>query len=172
MLYFSVGMPQSGKSTVAAKWRDLVQCNKYQHPQDVANNNWWWTINNGDIKHPVIVNGDDFRLATHGQVYRRLSESIVWGHVHVAIQALLLTGHTVFFDETNSSEWSIRRIFEIDANAVPVFVNTPKETCIARAIEKGQDDLVPVIERVSENLKIMTPERIEEIRREYVKPSA
>ena len=168
MLYFSVGMPRSGKSTIARDWsgpygpddpRDL-----YTETITYDGAHYWNDFTRKPSK--VIVCGDDFRLAAHGQVYRRLSEGLVWGHIQVAIQALLKTGHTVFFDETNSSPWSIERIFEIDSDAVPVFVKTPMETCIERALANNQEYLVPVIKRVAKNLEYMTPERIEEIRKD------
>lgn len=172
MLYFSVGMPRSGKSTLAKDWADRFGPDD---PRDMytdtiiynGGGKMWFNFNE-KVLGKVIICGDDFRLACHGQVYRRLSEGVVWGHIQVAIQALLNTGHKVFFDETNSSPWSIERIFEIDVHAIPVFVTTPKEVCIQRALDNKQDYLVPVIEKIAKNLEVMTAEKIEEIR-EYVK---
>jgi tRNA uridine 5-carbamoylmethylation protein Kti12 len=170
MLYFSVGMPRSGKSTIAKEWagkfgpddpRDVYMDSI---TSDTLCTKWW--IDFTPRYGKVVVCGDDFRLATHGQVYRRLSECDVSAHVLTAIKALLLTGHTVFFDETNSSAWSIERIFEIDPDAIPVFIRTPKEVCIQRALDNKQDYLVPVIEKVAKNLEYMTPEKIEEIRKD------
>ncbi len=103
-LVYMRGLPRSGKSTLA----EMVS---------------------KEIPNSVIICGDDFRLATYGQTYIRLAEPCVSQSVLTSVRALLMRC-TVIFDETNSSEWSLRRIYEIDRGAIMIPVSTPKEKCL------------------------------------------
>jgi len=48
---------------------------------------------------------------------------------------------------------SIKRLLEIDNNAVAITIDTDEATCIQRAIDTNQNDLIPAIKRVGRNLK-------------------
>lgn len=118
VLHMTVGLPRSGKSTWAR------------------------------MQGVPVVNPDSVRFALHGKLWDASREAEVWAHVDLMIRSLFLAGHKqVILDATNvtkdrrdiwvSSQWAImHHVFE-----------TPKEICIARAIEMGRDDLVPVIEK-------------------------
>ena len=108
-LVFSVGLPRSGKSTFTESWGEA--------------HSW----------HPrVIINVDDYRSVIAGQNYHRNSEPLVWGCVSTTTKALL-KNYSVFFDDTNTSEWSLQRLFEIYPQAQYVMVHTAPDVCVARA---------------------------------------
>lgn len=129
-LYFCIGCPRSGKSTYCKKWVDEKT----------------------ETTKKVIVNVDEIRLSLHGNRYEPLAETIVFAITHVMIRALLNQGFDVIVDETNTTEISIQRLLEIDANARPILIDTPPEECKKRAIETNQSDLIPVIDRIYENI--------------------
>lgn len=126
-LYFTVGMPRSGKSSFCEEFVS-------QRPKR------------------VIVCSDDIRLAIHGKRYEPLAETMVFAVKHIMIRALLNRGFVVIVDGTHSTEISIQRLLEIDERAVGIVFDTTKETCIERAISTGQEDLIPAIERIEGNL--------------------
>lgn len=140
-LIFVRGFPRSGKSTFCVKYLN-------------------------EFPFYTIVCGDNFRMATHGQTYNRLAEPAVSQAVLIAIRALLIGHQSVIFDETNSSEWSLRRIFEIDPYAVYYDIGTEKKECIRRN-ESTCVRKVPleVFDRVEHNLLTIDPEVI---RKDYL----
>lgn len=153
-LFFTRGLPRSGKSTFARKWltnqkyslKDMLYDNKYK-----------------ELYFPlrrVIVCGDDFRLATYGQEYDRSCEFASALTMFTAIKALL-KNHCVLFDETNSSEWSLRRIFEICPNAEYIDIRTEKKECLKRNNKKIAEF---VFDRIENNLLNIDPE---DIRKDY-----
>ena len=123
-LVLTIGLPRSGKST--------------------------WALTRGF----PIVNPDSVRLALHGQAFIAEAESMVWTIAKYMVRALFLAGHdTVILDATNvtrkrrddwwSTEW-IRKYKVFNASAA---------TCIKRARKGGREDLVPIIERMAEQLE-------------------
>lgn len=126
-LYFTIAASRSGKSTYANKW-----------------------VNEGEKR--VIVCSDDIRKSLHGNRYSAYAETMVFGIKHIMIRSLLSRGFTVLVDGTHTSEISITRILEIDPTAEAILIKTTKEECINRAINLGQNDLVPVIERQFRNI--------------------
>lgn len=121
-LILTVGLPHSGKST--------------------------WALTQG---YP-IVNPDSIRLAVHGQTFLPSAEPLVWTIARYMVKSLFFAGHDrVILDATNmtrkwrdewlSNEWNVRyRVFD-----------TPKDVCIARAMDGGREDLVLAIERMALN---------------------
>lgn len=147
-LYFVIGMPRSGKSTFCKKWCDSDTASKVDVTYDP--DNLKYKINR--LIRRVIVNVDSIRLALHGNRYEPLAETMVFSITHVMIRSLLNQGFDVIVDETNTTEISIQRLLEIDSNARPILIDTPVEECKRRAIETGQPDLIPVIDRINENI--------------------
>jgi predicted kinase len=146
-LHFTIGCARSGKSTFCTKWvRDV-------------------DLTNSDNLPRVISCSDDIRLALHGQRYNSKAEPMVFGIKQVMIQALLSRGHDVIVDGTHTSDISIRRILEIDPNAVPHIFDTNVNICIERAYKTGQDDLVPVIKRHNQQLQKILSEGFESVRK-------
>lgn len=132
-LLMMVGLPRSGKSTWA----------QYHH-------------------YP-IVNPDSIRLVLTGQRVVQQAEPMVWTMARYMVEALFLAGHhTVILDATNinkkyrdqwrSPNWNIRM----------KIIPTSPDVCKQRAIATGQDDLLPVIDRMYAEL--MTPENVEDLK--------
>ena len=125
-----VGLPRSGKST--------------------------WSRNSG---HPV-VNKDAIRLALHGQRFYEPAETMVHATSLLMADSLLRVHDTVIVDECNvtakrRSEWQKRfeRPGECEVN-FHVIWTSPQE-CIRRA--KGDEVLVPVIQRMAEEWDLQKP---------------
>lgn len=121
-LLVTAGLPRSGKTTL---------CNEKYKPMGFT-----------------IVNPDSFRLAIHGQRFLAPAEPLVWACVFAAVDALLLAGNDVIVDATNTTEK--RRAPWRERGAKFIVVGTTKEECIARATKEGDMDIIPVIERMSQ----------------------
>lgn len=123
VLYCMVGLPRSGKSTIAAILR---------HERG-------WPV----------ISPDAMRLAVHGRVYIRESEEAVWTFVKYAVKALFLSGHNeVIFDACNLSREQRRAWVKLFPRRNFIIVNTDADTCLERAERGSRVDLVPVIERM------------------------
>ena len=124
ILILTVGLPRSGKST--------------------------WAMTTG---YPV-VNRDAIRLALHGQAFIGQAEDMVTAIEGYMVRSLFEAGHpTVIVDATHLKEkyrerwsygpWDVRiKSFDV-----------PASECIERAKNDGREDLIPVIERMSENIE-------------------
>jgi hypothetical protein len=120
-LLFTVGLPRSGKTTLANKLR--------------AEEGY------------VVVNPDSFRLAIHGQRFLASAEPFVWAAVYASVDALMLSGHRVIVDATNISRerrepWQSR-------GGYPLVMGTTTEECIRRAMFVADGEIIPVIERMA-----------------------
>lgn len=125
-LYFTCGLPHSGKSTFCNEWANSV----------------------GD-KPKVVLAGDDFRLAMTGHVYLPHAEAHIFAVLDTAALALLNRGYDVLIDETATSDATVMRYLRLDINATPIFIKTPPEECKKRAILAGREYLLPVIDRLT-----------------------
>ncbi len=134
-LYFTVGVPAAGKSTV---------CNDFVKNPPLSND-----PDNACVARPrVVISGDDFRVATLGREYVPSSEHLIFSLMDTAIAALLHRGFDVLVDETSTSRPTLMRYLRLDPNASPIFLDTPREECERRAVEAGRPYLLPVIERL------------------------
>jgi len=130
-LIMMMGLPRSGKSTIAALIRD-------------------------ELPNSAIVEPDAVRLAMHGERYIESAEPYVWATSYVMVEALFRAGtETVIIDSTSMSEGArkswLKRFGHLDDVVIDVVhVETPREVCIDRAYETLQDDLVPVINRMAD----------------------
>ena len=122
-LILTVGLPKSGKSTYARQFWNQVP----------------------------IVCPDEIRLALHGQRFVAAAEPFVWAIAHVMVEALFRAGHPqVVLDATNTTrkrraEWLSDRW----QTSVRV-IDTPAAVCLERARREGDDEIVPIIERMAE----------------------
>jgi predicted kinase len=123
-LILMVGLPRSGKTTTA------LELSK-------------------ELSAP-IVNPDAIRLAVHGKAFYPPAEPIVWGIAKTMVTALFQAGHdTVIVDACNNTT-KRRAEWKTGAWDVEVwYVATNYHTCRARAEENGDQDLLPVIERMA-----------------------
>lgn len=164
-LFFCIGLPRCGKSTFCQKWANGDILSKVS--VDYDSDNMSYKINR--LVKRVVVNVDEIRLSLHGNRYEPLAETMVFAITHVMIRTLLNQGYDVIVDETNTTEISIQRLLEIDPNATPIFIDTPIEECKKRAIETGQPDLLPVIDRIYGNLQRIKEVGIETFIKKIVK---
>jgi len=124
-LILTVGLPQSGKST--------------------------WAQKQG---HP-IVNRDAIRLAFHAHAYIQESEPVISVLEEYMVKSLFIAGHdTVIVDATHLrpeyiERWQKSKLWEVQ---LKYFTGVPVEECIRRARENGREDLIPIIERMSERM--------------------
>lgn len=105
-----------------------------------------------------IVSPDAIRLALHGQRFAPEAEGFVWSIARVMARSLFLAGHqTVVIDATHVTrarrdEWRDALRGMVDEVQV-CFIDTPAEECIRRARAAGDEEIVPVIERMAAALE-------------------
>ena len=136
MLCFLVGLPRAGKSTYCHDW--IKGAFPWQRPR-------------------VVISGDTFRKALHGHDYLPWAEGQVFASMDTAIRALMLSGFDVLVDETSTTQSTILRYLRIDIDAKPIFINTPVEACIERAIATNKPYLVEPIKRMNDQLQRLLP---------------
>ncbi len=123
-LILTVGLPRSGKST--------------------------WAMKQG----VPVVNPDSIRYAIHGQRFLAQAEPLVWATAYTMARALFLAGHeTVIVDATNVTqkrrdEWKAQLGSFVDEITVHALL-TPAAVCIAQARAEGDEEIIPVIERMA-----------------------
>ncbi len=128
-LILMMGLPRSGKSTVAKK-----------------------------MVYP-IVSPDAIRLAVHGKAFLQEAEYLIWPMAVMMVKALFAAGHhLVILDATNHTKerrkfWRDAGDWSLTYHLVP----TSKDTCVMRATTEedladppSDFSLVPVIERMAE----------------------
>ena len=96
-----------------------------------------------------MVNPDSIRLAIHGQRFIDKAEPFVWATAKAMVRALFIAGHkTVIVDATNNTKK--RRADWFDDSWATFFkvIDTPAATCIERAKAVGDNEIIPVIERM------------------------
>lgn len=139
-LYYTIGLPGSGKSLAANKWVTYDVDLLYDEERLSCDYR---------LRRPrVVIGGDDFRIGTHSLEYLRTSEGLVFAQMDTAIRALLYRGFDVLVDETSTTEATLLRYYLMDFNAQAIIIDTPAEECVRRAKESGRDYLVPCIEQM------------------------
>lgn len=128
IMYVTVGLPRSGKTTLANKWMNELK--------------------------GVIVNRDTIRLVAHGHVFRASAEPLITFIEETMVRSLLTTGtQTVIIDGTNSlpsfrNKWRlVAKEFGYEINFVNVI--TSSDECIKRAKTDDRYDLIPIIGRMA-----------------------
>ena len=134
ILILMVGLPRSGKTTAA---NGLVEG-----------------------QGAVIVNSDLIRKAIHGEAFIPTAEPFVWAIARVMVQALFLAGHTVvILDATNNTK-ARRDAWKGPWKRMYHTVDTSKKVCIQRAVTEGDEEIVPVIERMAEAFEPVEPDEL------------
>jgi predicted kinase len=118
----------------------------------------WLKESDPDGLHRVVVNADTIRLAIHGNRYNHYSEPLVFSAQYLMLKTHYLYGYHICFDETSTTDTSIKRILEIDPNATPIVFNTPPEICWQRAQANNQLDMYQVIQRHHRQLRKLLDE--------------
>lgn len=123
-LILTVGLPRSGKST--------------------------WAKATG----LPMVNRDAIRLALHGQPFLLDAEDMVTAIETYMVKSLFNAGHkNVVVDATHLKE-KYRKRWEGGPWEISLKVfDEPPHVCIDRALKDGRGDLIPIIERMAENIE-------------------
>ena len=112
----------------------------------------------------VRVCPDDVRRVLHGRAHHPPAEPLVWANAELTVRALLLGGHTVVVDATNTTSrrrapWL--RVARDQEVTIEAFVlEMPKAECHER--NRASADPVPaeVIDRMNEQWEPVTEEGI------------
>mgnify|MGYP002622657040 CR=1 FL=1 len=121
-LFITVGLPRSGKSTV---------------------------IRESYANRMPVVSPDAIRLAMHGQRFAIQAEPLVWATAKIMLNALIGAGNTqICIDATNTTRWQ-RDSWLPEAKRHFLVFETPARICKERAVATGQDDLIPIIEKMN-----------------------
>lgn len=132
-LILMVGLPGSGKTTVAKKLMVALGA--------------------------PIVSPDSIRLEMYGTSFDPHFERQVWDTVSLMIRSLFRAGHSrVVLDACNISKK--RRAEWISAlwDSEYIELRVSPEVCRQRAVEKGRPDLLPVIERMEGEKEAVSPD--------------
>jgi predicted kinase len=128
-LHIVFGLPRSGKSTF---------CDQL--------------VRKTDNQPRVIIAGDDIRKALTGERYNDLAEGFVRSIKYTMVRALFNRGHYIILDGTYTKIYNWRELFQVDKDLEYTFIDTEVSECIRRAILTQQDDLIPVIQKMADNL--------------------
>ena len=131
-LILTVGLPRSGKSTWAKEYTK-----KKGYP---------------------IVNKDSVRLALYGKRFLPEAEEMIHAITKIMVKALFNAGHdTIIIDETNITRkrrnaWKLFDDIRVCFKVFDVDIKVLKQ----RAISTKQDDLVEVIDKMTEKFEELT----------------
>lgn len=132
ILYVCVGLPRSGKSTYCKQFIRF----RGNH---------------------CLISGDAVRFALTGERYNRNAEEMVHVVKYLSIKAALLNHQNVVYDGTNTTRESIQKIEQIvkeyGADIYFWIFNTSVSLCVQRAMQTKQDDLIPVITNMGNQIK-------------------
>lgn len=129
------GLPRSGKST--------------------------WIKNNKT--NEVIISADDIRYLVYGQRYWQDGESLMWSIRKIILEYMMKQGLDIIIDETNITKESRKSIIKLAKKYNYYIIGNIIEgvqinTCINRAIESNQFNLIPVINRMAEQFQLLEKE--------------
>ena len=139
-LALMVGLPRSGKSTYARALQEV---------------GW------------VRIEPDAFRKALHGGAFFSPAEPIVWASAELAVRALLLGGHAVLVDATNTtrrrrSGW-IRIARDVGAPVEAFVMTTTAEECRRRNLSRRHRVPEEVMDRMARQWEPIAPEEIPKV---------
>lgn len=137
ILLVMIGLPRSGKTTMAARI--------------------------GRWLGAQIVSPDAIRLALHGERFNKAAESTVWYLAEMMVRSLANTGYGhIILDATNTTQ-ARRQMWwgRADMDTYFLRVDTPADECIRRARGQCDHEIVPIIERMAANQEPLTDEQAE-----------
>jgi hypothetical protein len=142
-LTFLIGLPRSGKTTLANRWQNgeisFIDGEICHSPVE------------GLRKNRVVVKPDIIRL-TLGHRYNSYIEHHIKAITYTMVSALLLDGYHVLLDDTHTTQHSIKEVLRLDTNADHYFNRALPLICVQRATLTNQEDLIPIIEKMTNNL--------------------
>ena len=125
-----IGLPRSGKTT--------------------------WIQNNKT--NEVIISADDLRYLVYNQKFWADGEPQVWYVRSILLKYIMSQGVNIIIDETNTlkqrREPIIRLAKQNGYKVIGIVCTTSKDRCICRAKQANQEDLIPIIEKMSDQYEI------------------
>lgn len=138
-VYIMVGLPRSGKSTYAKRYKGLY----------------------------AIVSADQLRYLVYSQRFWGPGEDTMWAIRKIVLKMLMEQGIDIVIDETNTTVSRRKPIVDLAREygyfVEAVVIDTPKETCIERARADGDDSLIPIIERMAGQFEPVQQEEVDYI---------
>lgn len=122
-LYTMVGIPGSGKSTIA-----------------------------NQIPNTVVISSDAIRKELYGAEEIQGNGKQVFDLVYKRIGEKLAKGNDVVFDATNLTPWTRSAVFRFTAEHIAVFVNTSLDDCLERNAARERKVPEEVIYRMYHSL--------------------
>jgi predicted kinase len=93
---------------------------------------------------------DEIRRALHGERYLQLAEPMVWTVATLMVRALFGAGHErVILDACNNTR-KRRDPWSKEFPTVFKVIDTSAETCLERALNRGDQYIVPIIGRMAQ----------------------
>jgi predicted kinase len=122
-LYTMVGVPGSGKSTIAKQ-----------------------------IPNTVIVSSDSIRKELYGSEEIQGDSKQVFDLVYKRIKEELTKGHDVVFDATNLTPKARKAVFRFNAEHIAIYVSTSLDDCLKRNAARERKVPEEVIYRMYNNI--------------------
>ena len=129
-LFFMVGLPRAGKSTLMNKWK-------------------------AEKPNRVIICFDNIRLAMYEKDHLQMMEPFLWEFAQTMANTLLLSGYDVMMDDTHTSRW--KRDYYKSLGGHGMYLNTPLDVCLRRA-PQGHTSFLTAINRMAGRLESFDPE--------------
>jgi predicted kinase len=138
-VYIMVGLPRSGKSTYAKRHKGLC----------------------------AIVSADQLRYLVYGQRFWGPGEDLMWAIRKIILKMLMEQGIDIVIDETNTTVSRRKPIVDLAREygyfVEAVIINTAERVCIERAKSEGDDNLIPIIERMAGQFEPVQREEVDYI---------
>jgi len=111
----------------------------------------------------VVVSADDLRYIVYNQRFWGDGEALMWSIRGMMLKYLMQQGVDIIIDETNTTKERRKPILKLakqfDYTVVGCVVEGAwTDECIRRAKATGQEDLIPVINRMAEQFELPDPE--------------
>jgi predicted kinase len=121
-----------------------------------------WVKNNKKLE--VVISADDLRYIVYNQRFWAEGEALMWSIRSIMLKYLMQQGIDIIIDETNTTKGRRMPILKmakqygyyVIGNVIEGY--TP-DMCKERAIREGQNDLIPIIDRMAEQFEL--PEKEE-----------
>lgn len=128
-LFFTTGLPRSGKSTLRRRVVKLVE--KYY----------------SDLL--ITVSADDLRFICYGERYNQEKEPEVWRVRERLLRMLMGYGISIIIDETNTTEKRRSHIIKLGKEygyeIICLSVDSPPNICKDRALALKDTKIIPII---------------------------
>jgi predicted kinase/predicted nucleic-acid-binding Zn-ribbon protein len=128
-LYFMVGLPRAGKSTLMNKWKS-------------------------EGPNRVIICFDNIRLALYEKDHLQQMEPFMWEFGLTMANTLLLSGYDIMMDDTHTSKWKRDHYKTMGGHGM--YLNTPLDVCLKRA-PQAHVEFLAAINRMAGRLENFNP---------------